>query len=160
MWRSPLENVAYELDLTSPACFVCIYIYIYKCINKSPLNDSFFKCSTPITLHELPAIFMQESIIFRTKFCCGLMSRYCIWLTYYFCPTQCAPFQWGWEYADCISSTEVRTLRTPLKKIGVLSITLNCIWWWGSNSGNVEKFENSLIVITPKSTLPWNVSTC
>ena len=35
------------------------------------------------------------------------------------------------EYANCILSRGVRSFQ----KRGVLGMTLNCIWWWGSNSG-------------------------
>ena len=42
----------------------------------------------------------------------------------------------------------------------VLGMTLNCIWWWGSNSGALESLEYYFILITPRFTLTWNGSTC
>ena len=35
----------------------------------------------------------------------------------------------------------------------VLDLTLNCIWWWGSSSGELRRVEYSFIVITLMSTL-------
>ena len=46
-------------------------------------------------------------------------------------------FRWqGLEYTNCFLQ---RGKTTPL--IFVLGRTLNCIWWWGSNSGNLESME-------------------
>ena len=37
---------------------------------------------------------------------------------------------------------------------------LNCIWWWGSSSGDFESVEYSFIAITSMSTLNQNGNTC
>ena len=43
---------------------------------------------------------------------------------------------------------------------GVLGITLNCIWWWGSNSESLGSVRYHFIYITPSFTLTLNDSTC
>ena len=41
----------------------------------------------------------------------------------------------------------------PEKKGSVLSMTLNCIWWFGSSSGALGSVEYIFISITPRPTL-------
>ena len=38
-------------------------------------------------------------------------------------------------------------------RMGVLDMTLNCIWWWGSTSGTQRRLKYLFIAITPSSTL-------
>ena len=45
----------------------------------------------------------------------------------------------GSEYTNCIPY--------------IVGITLNCIWWWGSSSGNHDNLVYFFIGITPESTL-------
>ena len=49
--------------------------------------------------------------------------------------------------------------KTPQKR-GVLSMTLNCIWWWGSSFEDLERVKYRFIAITPRSTLIYSGSTC
>ena len=35
-------------------------------------------------------------------------------------------------------------------------MTLNYVWWWGSNSGYLRNEKYYVIVITPKSTFTWS----
>ena len=55
-----------------------------------------------------------------------------------------------------------RAKNPPLlkKKSDVLGMTLNCIWRWGSSSGDLVSIEYSLIAIIPKSTLGYNLIRC
>ena len=81
--------------------------------------------------------------------------------TFYRCPRTC--HQWcsclqGLEYAYCISCKWDKTF-PPLKK-GVLSMILNCNWWWGSSSGVLRNVKYSFLAITSCSTLSWSDSTC
>ena len=39
------------------------------------------------------------------------------------------------EYADFIPCRQIRWSSQKKKKMCVLGMTLNCIWWWGSSSG-------------------------
>ena len=41
-----------------------------------------------------------------------------------------------------------RRVIAPWKKGSVLCITLNCIWWWGSNSGDMGSVRYLFIAIT------------
>ena len=49
--------------------------------------------------------------------------------------------------------------RPQKKKKSVLDMTLNCIWWWGSSSGNFRNEEYPFIAITPRSTRTRSVIT-
>ena len=46
-----------------------------------------------------------------------------------------------------------------LSKRNVLLMTLNCIQWWGSSSGDLGSVEYFFISITPKSMLTQSNST-
>ena len=46
------------------------------------------------------------------------------------------------------------------KIFSVLGTIVNCLWWWGSSSGDVEIVEYAFITITPMSTLTQSVGTC
>ena len=49
------------------------------------------------------------------------------------------------EYADCITCRG----ETPQNQIrGTLDMTLNCIWWWGYRSGDLEGIDYSFIAVT------------
>ena len=39
-------------------------------------------------------------------------------------------------------------------------MTLNCIWWWGSSSWDLESVEYPIIAIIPMSTQSQSGSTC
>ena len=43
---------------------------------------------------------------------------------------------------------------------GILGMTVNCIWWWGSSSGALRSVKFSFITITPGSTLNRSGSIC
>ena len=43
--------------------------------------------------------------------------------------------------------------KTPSSKKGVQGMALNCIWWWGSISGDLVSVDYSFIAITSKFTL-------
>ena len=71
--------------------------------------------------------------------------------------TKCYTFgRWGLEYADCIPCLGLR----PLPKTVALSMTLDCVWWWESDSGHPGNEKYSFIVITPRSTLAQSSITC
>ena len=61
----------------------------------------------------------------------------------------------SWEYTDCILCSGVR----PSPIGGVLSMSLNCIWWWGFLFGNLGSMECPFNIITPWSTLSCSGST-
>ena len=61
--------------------------------------------------------------------------------------TKSLPYWWGLEHANWIPFSQ---------KIGVLSMTLNYIWWWGSSSGDLESGEYPFI---SSSTLNWRDNT-
>ena len=58
-----------------------------------------------------------------------------------------------------IYSIYSRGIRGPGKS-GVLDMTLNCIWWWGSRSGDVWSTEYPFIDITQTSTMTLSDSAC
>ena len=63
--------------------------------------------------------------------------------------------QWGlkrWLYLQ-------HTGETASRKKGVLGMTLNCMWWWGSTFGALDRVEYLYIVITPRS-IDSECSTC
>ena len=64
----------------------------------------------------------------------------------------------GLEYTDCIPSRR-RWIHPHPKKSNVLRTTLNWIWWWGSNYGNLGNMEYSFIAITTWFTLMRSGST-
>ena len=45
-------------------------------------------------------------------------------------------------------------------RTSMVSMTQNCIWWWGSSSGTLENMAYPFITITPNPTLTRIVSTC
>ena len=53
------------------------------------------------------------------------------------------------EYADCILCRKI----SLLFQMGVLDMTLNCVWWWGSSFKYLESVDYPFIVITPRFTL-------
>ena len=59
------------------------------------------------------------------------------------------------KYTNCIPWKGV-----PSTKKGVLGMTLNCIWWWGSSSEDVRKIEYSFAAITSRSTVDLRSCTC
>ena len=63
----------------------------------------------------------------------------------------------GLESADYILLT--RDKLPPTQK-GVLAMTLNCIWWWRSSSGDLGTMEYPFIAITLRSNLTWSGSNC
>ena len=71
---------------------------------------------------------------------------------WYFISFNLNTFSWDLESADSIPSSKARPTKTEV-------MTLNCIWWWGSSSGDLESVEYPFIVITPISTLIQNGST-
>ena len=52
------------------------------------------------------------------------------------------------EYADVIPFKVLKRLLLPEKKRVVLSMTLNCNWWWGSSSGNLGNVEYPLPLVS------------
>ena len=46
------------------------------------------------------------------------------------------------------------------QKGSILHMKLNCIWWWGSNSGDLGSVEYPFIAITPRSILTQSGSAC
>ena len=70
----------------------------------------------------------------------------------------------AFDYIEIPVGETCNTLTVSLKRdefpapSWVLSITLNCIWWCGSSSGNLESVDSSFIVITPRFTLSWSGS--
>ena len=58
------------------------------------------------------------------------------------------------QYTDCIFADgyELRAL------MSVLGMTLNCIWWLGSSTGNLGNLEYCFIAITSRSPLIRNSS--
>ena len=61
----------------------------------------------------------------------------------------------GLEYTDCISC---RVARAPPEE-KVSWEWLNCNWWWGSSSGDMESEKYTFIAITPGSTLTLSGNT-
>ena len=51
-----------------------------------------------------------------------------------------------------------RGVRSPVTS--VLGMTLNCIWWWGSITGDLGNVKYPLTAITPRSTFTSSCSTC
>ena len=47
----------------------------------------------------------------------------------------------------------------PHQKVGVLGMSLNCIWCWALSSGHLGSVEYPFITINPNSTLTWNGNT-
>ena len=70
-----------------------------------------------------------------------------LYLSISLCVYSCS-YRRGSEYANCISCWAMRASTSR----GVLSMTRNCIWWWGSISGDRWNEEYPFIVITPRST--------
>ena len=55
----------------------------------------------------------------------------------------------SFEYTDCIPCTGIR----PRPKTGVSSMTLNCVWFWGSCSGDLRSVKYPFVTITTSFTL-------
>ena len=53
-----------------------------------------------------------------------------------------------------------KTPPLPTSNSAILSMTQNCIWCWGSNSGDLRSLEYTFIVITPRFTLTQNCNIC
>ena len=75
------------------------------------------------------------------------------------------------KYMHCVSNLYMNNflqagcilcegLRPPPKKKGVLVITLNCLWWWYSNSVDLRSVKYPFIAITPRSTLTQTGGSC
>ena len=54
------------------------------------------------------------------------------------------------EYTKCVLCRGVISPPHTLKKRDVLGMTLNCIWWWGSRSWDLQSVEFLFIAITPQ----------
>ena len=69
-----------------------------------------------------------------------------------------------WIQTRCTPLKNLTVFRSPLQrnkislKRGILSMTLNCIWWWGSTSGNLESVKYPFITITSRFTLTQSSS--
>ena len=59
-----------------------------------------------------------------------------------------------------LTNSQQRGKTSTPKNWGVLGITLNCNWWWGSRSGDLWNVEYPFIIITSRSTLTWRGRTC
>ena len=64
--------------------------------------------------------------------------------------------------ADWVSDVTVQYVNhfTIGTTLGVLGITLNCTWCWGSNSGDLENGKYPFFAIPPRSTLTQSGSAC
>ena len=67
----------------------------------------------------------------------------------------CANSSCRWASLSTPSQTKKKILNR-----GFLSMTLNCIWWWGSSYGGLGNVRHYFNAITPRSTPTQNDSTC
>ena len=65
--------------------------------------------------------------------------------------------RWCLEFADCIISKGIRPPTLKKREGVVLGMTLNCVWWWGSSSRDLESVEYPFIAITPRSIVTQSV---
>ena len=56
-----------------------------------------------------------------------------------------SPSWWGFKYNDCTPYKGIR----PSPKMCVLGMTLNCIWWWGSTTGDLGSVEYVSLPLLP-----------
>ena len=103
-------------------------------------------------------MFIEQQCIFDMHTCvcvCVCMYIYIYKYTFPF------PLCWlGLEYTDYILYRWIRHPPLQPKKRGDLNMTLNCIWWCGSISVDLEHVEYLFTAITPRFTLTWSGYTC
>ena len=126
LFRPPSANRADKLVLLTIVMWGYIYLKLCNCLKIKTFNMSRVDMPKPQPINQSITIWAMRQVLHSLG------------------------------KTDCILCRGKTKCLPPKKKRVVVSMGLNCIWWWDSSSGDLGNMEYLFIVIISRSALIWS----